>query len=87
MQTYIAASYVKNIQMSAAQVIPLYYHYSHQQLDNILSKINGVFFPGGEMPIDWNNQFTSNIDYIIKWANKQNDAGRPFPIWGTCLGY
>ena len=86
-QTYIAASYVKNIQMSAAQVVPLYYHYSHQQLDTILPKLNGVFFTGGAMPISWDNQYTSNLDYIMKWANRENDAGRPFPLWGTCLGY
>lgn len=32
--------------MAGAQVIPLFYHYSIAQLDNILGKINGVFFPG-----------------------------------------
>lgn len=73
--------------MAGAQVLPLYYHYSHAQLDNILSKINGVFFPGGEMPIDRDNQWTSNIEYIFNYANKQNDNGNPFPIWATCLGY
>jgi len=86
-QTYIAASYVKNLEMAGAQVIPLFYHYSKAQLDAILSKINGVFFPGGEMPIDKNNQWTSNIQYIFDYANKQNDKGNPFPIWATCLGY
>src|SRR5690349_7635687 len=55
-QTYIAASYVKNIEMAGAQVVPLFYHYSRAQLDSILSKLNGVFFPGGEMPIDIDNQ-------------------------------
>lgn len=30
--TYIAASYVKNLQMAGAQVIPLFYHYSYAQL-------------------------------------------------------
>lgn len=72
--------------MAGAQVLPLYYHYSQAQLDNILSKINGVFFPGGEMPIDRDNQWTANIDYIFKYADKQNDKGNPFPIWATCLG-
>jgi len=69
-QTYIAASYIKNLEMAGAQVIPLFYHYSTAQLDAILSKINGVFFPGGEMPIDRNNQWTSNIQYIFDYANK-----------------
>jgi hypothetical protein len=33
--------------MAGAQVIPLFYHYSYTQLEDILGKINGVFFPGG----------------------------------------
>ena len=44
--TYIAASYVKNMEMAGAQVVPLFYHYSYAQLEDILSKINGVYFPG-----------------------------------------
>ena len=39
------------------------------------------------MPITTENQWTSNIMYIINYANKQNDKGNPFPIWSTCLGY
>lgn len=39
------------------------------------------------MPIDRDNQWTSNIEYIFNYANKQNDNGNPFPIWATCLGY
>lgn len=31
-QTYIAASYIKNLEMAGAQVIPLFYHYSRSQL-------------------------------------------------------
>lgn len=46
MSTYITASYVKNIQMAGAQVVPLFYHYTEKQLEDILGKINGVFFPG-----------------------------------------
>lgn len=24
---------------------------------------------------------------LFEWAAASNDAGRPFPIWGTCLGH
>jgi hypothetical protein len=30
--TYIAASYVKNIEMAGAQVVPIFYHYTNAQL-------------------------------------------------------
>lgn len=33
--------------MAGAQVVPIFYHYSFKDLENLLSKINGVFFPGG----------------------------------------
>jgi gamma-glutamyl hydrolase len=73
--------------MAGAQVVPIFYHYSTQQLAALLPKINGVFFPGGEMPIDNNNQWTSNIGFILNFAKKENDMGRSFPLWATCLGY
>ena len=69
-QTYIASSYVKYIQMSAAQVVPLFYHYSQEQLDTILPKLNGVLFPGGVYHFQRGDKWTQNIDYILKWANK-----------------
>lgn len=72
MDTYIAASYIKNLQMAGAQVIPLFYHYSESQLSDILGKLNGVFFPGGEMPIDISTEWTKNTAFILEYANKQN---------------
>jgi len=73
--------------MAGAQVIPIYYHYSKDQLVDLLGKINGVFLPGGEMPIDRDNQWTSNIQVILDYAIEQNDKGNPYPIWATCLSY
>ena len=58
--------------MTGAQVIPIFYHYSKDQLEALLSKINGVFLPGGEMPIDRDNQWTSNIQVILDYAKQQN---------------
>lgn len=38
------------------------------------------------MPIDIDNQWTSNIKHILDYATKQNDLGNPYPVWATCLG-
>lgn len=64
-QTYIASSYVKNIEMAGAQAVPLFYHLNKTSLLTILSKLNGVFMPGGEMPIDTGNQWTQNTATIL----------------------
>lgn len=74
--------------MAGAQVIPLFYHYSYQQLEDILGKINGVFFPGGGgMVIANDTNWVGKAKYIVQHAIKQNQAGNRYPIWGTCLGY
>lgn len=85
--SYFPASYVKNLEMAGAQVVPIFYHLSQTKLEDLLSKINGVFFPGGEMPIDRSTQWTQNTQFILEYANRQNKANNPFPIWATCLGY
>lgn len=85
--TYIAASYVKSMEMTGAQVVPIFWHSTTSQLKELLSQINGVVFPGGEMPIDIKNQWTSNTKYILEYAMDQNNQGNVFPVWATCLGY
>jgi gamma-glutamyl-gamma-aminobutyrate hydrolase PuuD len=84
--TYIAASYVKYLQMSGAQVIPIYAYSSQSYFDQILPKINGILFPGGDVDIDITNTWTKNADYILKFAMAEKKKGNAFPIWGTCLG-
>lgn len=44
--TYIAASYVKYIQMSGAQVVPIFAYSEQAYFDDLLPKLNGVLFPG-----------------------------------------
>lgn len=44
--SYIAASYVKFIEMSGAQVVPIYSFSDTTEVLALLKKINGVLFPG-----------------------------------------
>lgn len=39
------------------------------------------------MSLNIQNKFTKNADFIFKYAQAENDAGRVFPIWATCLGH
>lgn len=69
-KTYISASYVKMIESAGGQVIPIFYSSTQAELAKLLPQINGVLFPGGEMPIDVKNHWTSNIAFILDWAMK-----------------
>jgi gamma-glutamyl hydrolase len=74
--------------MSGAQVVPIFsYTKNKSYFDNLLPKLNGVLFPGGGTEININNIWTSNADYILKYAINENKKGNPFPVWGTCLGW
>lgn len=46
-EQYIAASYVKWIEASGGQVVPIPYNASDAYLDYLLLRLSGVLFPGG----------------------------------------
>jgi gamma-glutamyl hydrolase len=46
-----------------------------------------VYFPGGGMDLNISERWTANAKVILDFAQKENDAGRVFPLWGTCLGH
>ena len=47
--SYIAASYVKWIESAGGRVVPIPYNIpTVEELDTLLSKINGVLMPGGD---------------------------------------
>lgn len=39
------------------------------------------------MDFDVRETYTSNADFIFNYAKEQNDLGKVFPIWATCLGH
>lgn len=86
--TYIAASYVKFMEMAGAQVVPLLPSYSKKKLLNILQSINGVLFPGGSAPLYPNDSgYATVTELVYKTAIGLNDKGVHFPIMGICLGF
>ena len=62
--TYISASYVKFVEMSGAQVVPIFAYNNTAYLDEILSKVNGVLFTGGGMEFNINSSQQLNFFQI-----------------------
>ena len=73
--------------MAGAQVVPIFYHYDEAKLKDLLSKLNGVLFPGGSYLLLQNHEWVGNIKFIVEYAKEQNNQGRTYPIWATCLGF
>ncbi|XP_013172012.1 PREDICTED: gamma-glutamyl hydrolase A-like [Papilio xuthus] len=85
--SYIAASYVKDIEASGARVVPILIGKDRQYYRDIMSKLNGVLFPGGATYFNQSDGYADAGQHIYEIAIELNDAGDYFPIFGTCLGF
>ncbi|CAF3252353.1 unnamed protein product, partial [Rotaria sp. Silwood2] len=89
--TYLAASYVKYIEATGAQVVPIRMYQSIDYYLHLFNSLNGVLFPGG----DFSNEYLYVAKLFHMWTLKLffycfyefDEVQRSFPIWGTCLGF
>ena len=80
---YIAASYVKYIEMGGGRSIPIPYDTTNNAvLDDIYRQIHGLLLPGGA-----NSTIPYAVQYLLDKVMERNAQGYYFPVWGTCLGF
>lgn len=85
--SYIAASYVKDVESAGARVVPILIGKERSYYQELMEKINGVLFPGGATYFNQSDGYADAGQYILEIAKEMNDAGDYFPIFGTCLGF
>lgn len=82
---YIAASYVKFVEMAGARVVAIPIKTNKTELKMLLKSVNGLLFPGGEANMK-DSGYYKLTKYLFKEAVKINKRGKPFPILGICRG-
>jgi len=96
--TYIAASYVKYVEMAGARVVPLLIDQSFDELEKIAKQLNGILFTGGaanfwktknstQTPPPLSDDYGAKACYLYDLVKKINDNGTYYPLWATCLGF
>lgn len=85
--SYIAASYVKFVEGAGALAVPIWIGKDESYYEDIISKVNGVLWPGGSTYFNVSNGYAEAGAIIYKIATRLNKGGDYFPIWGTCLGF
>ncbi|XP_029447239.1 gamma-glutamyl hydrolase isoform X2 [Rhinatrema bivittatum] len=85
-KSYIAASYVKNLEAAGARVVPIRLNLPDEEYEKTFYSINGVFLPGGGVDLR-TSQYARIARIFYKLALQANDGGDYFPVWGTCLGF
>lgn len=85
---HIAASYVKWLEASGAQVMPVILNQDDSYYERIFQQTNGLLFPGGDNLLDpyKNTPMMVAAKKLYRLAVDANQRGDHYPIWGTCLG-
>ncbi|KAL3132824.1 hypothetical protein ABBQ38_006749 [Trebouxia sp. C0009 RCD-2024] len=84
--SYIAASYVKFVEMAGGRAVPIEYDLPQSEVKKRFDAINGLLVPGGSGNLTKGHPFYDNTEYLLKLAIEANDNGDYFPVHGTCLG-
>jgi len=85
---FIAASYVKFLEMGGAQVVPIIHTRPIEEIEQLLDWLNGALFPGGGVDIATPSTYLTVVETIYNHAIQANKA-KPgsFVLHGTCLGF
>jgi gamma-glutamyl hydrolase len=67
--------------------VPIRFYQTDAELARLFKTVNGIIFPGGLTDLYLADPYTVAATKLYKMAVASNDAGVPFPIWGTCLGH
>lgn len=88
---YIADNYRQWLSEADVQTVPILFFKSTKELLDLMDHLDGFVLTGGsEGFFEYESAASRYIEVvtaIIKKAKDINDFGRPFPIWGTCLGF
>ncbi|XP_011874353.1 PREDICTED: gamma-glutamyl hydrolase-like [Vollenhovia emeryi] len=85
--SYIAASYVKFVEGAGARPVPIWIGGNDSYYEDILSKVNGVLWPGGSTFFFSKEGYADAGVAIYRIAKEINARGVYFPIFGICLGF
>lgn len=87
--SYIAASYVKFVESAGARVIPIMIEESEDYYAEIVSKTNGLLFPGGGTSLKDSGYARAGrtLWRLALEKNAQNGCSGPYPLFTICLGF
>lgn len=83
----VTNTYVRWLQEWGAEVMVIQPWHTIEQIDTILSKINGVVFQGGSREFRPTENWEKSAKHIIQHSINLHKKKEVFPIIGICLGF
>ena len=74
------------MEAAGARAVPIHYTADEATLQTLAASVNGILLPGGGVSLSNTSTYYKAGKTLYDAAVKFNDAGHPYPIWGTCLG-
>jgi len=85
--SFVGATIVRYLQEQGLYVVPIRYDMDSASLAKLLPNLAGVLFTGGGNALMDGKPYFETGKAIYKYAISEGDNGRPFPLFGVCLGY
>ena len=86
-KTEVYASYVRWLEAAGANAIVIQPWISKIDLEDLLSKVNGVLFQGGGRTFNLTAPWETLAKKIINRVIQKNLKGEFIPLWVTCQGF
>ena len=85
------SNYVRWIELSGATAVIIPYSITAEELTSRLHELNGVVWTGGAIESNRYSEterttYVTTIQNCFRIVTRYNNAGRNYPIWGTCQG-
>lgn len=80
LKSRVENNYVRWLQASGSDIISVHPWTSHEDIDKLLSKVNGVLLQGNPNNLDINSDYYKVVKYIYEKIIKINDSGIRMPL-------
>lgn len=84
--TFIMNSHIKYLQQGGARIVPISYRLNADQLNRILTQVNGIYIPGDTPIVLENERYLNKVRAILQWAQDKNTDDH-FPLVAISYGY
>jgi gamma-glutamyl hydrolase len=84
---YVNTNNVRWLESSGAGVVVIHPWHEIVEIDEILSKVNGVLFQGGSRELNLTHGWERNAKYIFEKVILMNDNENYFPLIAICQGF
>jgi len=85
--SYLTNAIVRYLQEQGLYVVPLRYDMDSESLADLLPKLSGVLFTGGGTELAKGRPYYETGKAVYDFVISEGEQGRPFPLFGVCLGY